>query len=197
MNAHTHNLFFFFSVFANRWSSRIRYSSNEFRLNWFRFDVFIWRESFQFRMNSQHHEQDRVKDRARERERQANRNILIKIQRNNRKYSSIIYLLFQFWFELLRRLRCGALDFDVRFKVCRRNTKFESILPWWKEKDGKFSVECTLHKISIKIALYTSFMLHFGWELYVLAALMAVCTEWQSNEKYLCFYLYFLLSFLL
>lgn len=42
------------------------------------------------------------------------------------------------------------------------------------EKMGKFSIECTLHKISIKIALYTS----FRWELYVLAALMAVCTEW-------------------
>lgn len=42
------------------------------------------------------------------------------------------------------------------------------------EKMGKFSIECTLHKISIKIALYTS----FRWGLYVLAALMAVCTEW-------------------
>lgn len=134
-NTHTHTqIVFFLSVFANRWSSRIRYSSNEFRLNWFRFDVFIWRESFPFRMNSQHHEQDKVKRRERAREWQANQTILIKIQRNNRKYSSIIYLLFQFWFELLRRLRCGAVDFDVRFKVRRRNTKFESIFCHSEEK---------------------------------------------------------------
>lgn len=86
------------------------------------------------------------------------------------------------------------LMFVLRFAGEIRNlNQFFAIV---KKKDGKFSIECTLHKISIKIALYTSFMLHFGWELYVLAALMAVCTEWQSNEKYLCFYLYFLLFFI-
>lgn len=100
--------------------------------------IFIWRQSSMQWNLPFHAKFPFAKCRQRER---MNDTILIEIQRNNRKYSSIIYLLFQFWYSTLRRLCAScwcAVGFYVRFFSWRfsSNTKFESIFSHGR-KDGK------------------------------------------------------------
>ena len=104
----------------------------------------------------------------------------------------IIYLLFQFLFATLVLLLLVLLFFscvEVRLifmfssfflALYRSGSGAKPNLNQFRcGKDGKFSIECTLHKISIKIALCTRCVcvycvqrLHFGWELYVLTPLL-------------------------
>lgn len=99
--------------------------------------IFIWRQS-SMQWNLPFHAEFPFAE-CRQRKRM-NDTILIVIQRNNRKYSSIIYLLFQFDVRLC--VGC-ALVAGVRLVFMfiflwrfSRNTKFESIFSHGR-KDGK------------------------------------------------------------
>ena len=143
-----------------------------------------------------------------------------------RKYSSMLFFIcsfdYLFTFSIFIRnfsttaggagavvffLRRSAVDFYVLVFFSALYRSGSGAKPNLNQfrcgKDGKFSIECTLHKISIKIALCTRCMcvlcakasLWMGIVCTDAVALMVVSSEWWSNEKYLCFYLYFLQRF--